>query len=109
MFFNFLFQRQASRVGFEIKCVQVLKLNRVSHGDDLGVGLAEQRAHIDLPLAAATNDCDIDLLARRDKFWTAKDMAWNQGEPSHRGGCSAKKPPPVQLGVEAWRFRFRIN
>ena len=84
--------------------MQILVLDRVSDRNDLSIGLIEKCPHIDLPLAAAAHDRDIDFLARRNEFGPAQHVARNQaGTGDNGGGCGQELATAHRV---IWTQRF---
>src|SRR5258708_430182 len=96
MFLNLRLDRQASGGALVIKGVEILRFNGVGHRNDLRVGLLEERTYVGPPLAPATDDGDVHLLARRDKSRAPENVAGNNGEPGNRRSRAANKSSPAQ-------------
>src|SRR6266567_9163992 len=85
------FDGQAPSGSFVIKGVEILRFDRVGHGNDLRVSLLKERADIGSPLAAAADNGNVDLLTGRDKSRAAENMSRYDGEAGNCRGCAANK------------------
>jgi len=65
---NLRLDRLAPRQAPVVERLQVVSLDRVGHGDELGIGLLEQGPQVAAALAACADQSDIHLLAGGTSF-----------------------------------------
>ena len=74
MLLNLRTYRLAASEVLVVERIQTVLLDRVGDGDDLRVGLLEQRAHVRAALAAGTDQRDVHLVTGSDIPRTTQDV-----------------------------------